>query len=112
MFRASLVERLPGFYIPPLPPKKSIGNLENEFIETRKLYLEKFLKKLSQNSFLWYAAETKVFLHSNFSNATTFFSTLPKITYEEMIANYEANFESIKGVNLRKNIFMNRSKLT
>ena len=33
-------DRLPGLYIPSLPPKKIIGNTKHEFLEERSFHLE------------------------------------------------------------------------
>ena len=40
--REALLHRWPGCYVAPLPPKKSVGNLEVKFIEDRRKYLEDF----------------------------------------------------------------------
>jgi len=42
-----LETRWPGIPIPQLPPKKAIGNKEIKFINERRFYLERFLKKMS-----------------------------------------------------------------
>jgi hypothetical protein len=47
-----LEQRWPGIPIPCLPPKKAIGNKEIRFINERRFYLERFLKKLSSFEFL------------------------------------------------------------
>jgi len=39
LLRQQLVTRLPGLYIPPVPPKKAIGNEEKTFLEDRTYYL-------------------------------------------------------------------------
>jgi hypothetical protein len=36
----SFRERLPGLYIPALPPKKAFGNLKSEFLDERSFHLE------------------------------------------------------------------------
>eukprot|EP00941_MAST-03F_sp_MAST-3F-sp1_P004895 g4895.t1 len=46
-----LQERLqilyPGYVIPPLPEKKQLGRFDPEFIEVRRKYLQRFLKRIS-----------------------------------------------------------------
>ena len=52
MLRQALRERWPGYYIPAIPPKKAIGNLEVDFIRNRMMHLDNFLKQLGQFEFL------------------------------------------------------------
>jgi hypothetical protein len=47
-----LEKRWPGIPIPSLPPKKVIGNKDAKFINERKYYLERFLKKMSAFKFI------------------------------------------------------------
>lgn len=47
-----LEQRWPGVPIPTLPPKKAIGNKDLKFINERRFYLERFLKKLSAFPFI------------------------------------------------------------
>lgn len=53
----ALEKRWPGIPIPTLPPKKAIGNKDVKFINERRFYLERFLKKLSASSFIINAEE-------------------------------------------------------
>ena len=45
-------DRWPGYYIPAIPPKKALGNLETGFIKAREAFLDNFVKQLGQYSFL------------------------------------------------------------
>jgi len=47
-----LEQRWPGIPIPVLPPKKAIGNKEIKFINERRFYLERYLKKLSHYPYI------------------------------------------------------------
>ena len=47
-----LRQRWPGIPIPSIPPKKAIGNKDLKFINERRFYLERFLKKLSNFDFV------------------------------------------------------------
>jgi len=47
-----LEQRWPGIPIPQLPPKKTIGNKDIKFINERRYYLERFLKKMSYFPFV------------------------------------------------------------
>ena len=46
LLRKALRERWPGYYIPAIPPKKAIGNLETDFIRARMAHLDNFMKQL------------------------------------------------------------------
>ena len=43
VLREVLVQRWPGCFIPPIPPKKKLGNFESKFIENRRRDLEEFV---------------------------------------------------------------------
>lgn len=47
--RQVMLVRWPGVFIPPIPPKKNFGNKEDSFLSERMVFLERFLKKISQN---------------------------------------------------------------
>lgn len=44
--RNTLLNTMPGIYIPPIPPKKMIGNKNEQFLEERKYFLQRFLQKI------------------------------------------------------------------
>ena len=46
--REALTRRWPGIPLPTIPPKKSIGNKDLVFIQERRYYLERFLRKISK----------------------------------------------------------------
>jgi hypothetical protein len=47
ILRKILIERWPSCYIPSIPAKKAVGNLDTEFIEERREMLERFVLKIS-----------------------------------------------------------------
>ena len=59
--RKKLLERWPGVFIPAIPPKKAVGNLDEVTIETRMRLLNSFCYKLSKSSFLFESEEVKLF---------------------------------------------------
>lgn len=71
LLRSVLINMWPGFYIPKIPTKKKIGNLEPEFIEKRKKLLELFLKKMSNLEYMYESPVVQSFLHdkSDFKSA-------------------------------------------
>lgn len=52
MLHQKLEKRWPGVPIPQLPPKKAVGNKDIKFINERRFYLERFLKKMAQFPFM------------------------------------------------------------
>lgn len=46
VLRQTIKERWPGYYIPAIPPKKAIGNMETDFIRARLSHLDNFIKQL------------------------------------------------------------------
>ena len=65
LLRKTLRERWPGFYIPAIPPKKVIGNLESDFIKNRLSHLDNFVKQLGQYTFLVDSFEFSLFVRNS-----------------------------------------------
>ena len=74
-----LEQRWPGIPIPCLPPKKAIGNKDVKFINERRFYLERFLKKMSPFDFILESQEFKGFARPN-GDIEKIFSQMPKIS--------------------------------
>ena len=62
--RATLLQRWPGIFIPPIPPKKKVGNKVERFLSERMLFLSRFLKTISKNYYLLNSDEFKIFSRS------------------------------------------------
>lgn len=45
LLHEALSKRWPGIGIPRIPPKKAIGRFEVKFLQERRFYLERFLRK-------------------------------------------------------------------
>lgn len=56
-----LVKRWPGIPVPQIPPKKNFGNKDVKFINERRFYLERFLKKMASFEFVLNSEEFKCF---------------------------------------------------
>lgn len=67
-FRKLLIKNWPGLFIPPIPPKKDLGNLEESFITLRKKFLQQFFNRISTAPHLSSSYETRVFLESKNKN--------------------------------------------
>ena len=48
----ALLRRWPGIVIPLVPPKKAVGNKGAAFVQERRFYLERFLRKMCQYDFI------------------------------------------------------------
>ena len=75
-----LEQRWPGIPIPQLPPKKAIGNKDLKFINERRYYLERFLKKISAFPFVINSSEFKIFSRPN-GDIDKLLKAVPKPNY-------------------------------
>ena len=70
MFREALLNRFPGLFIPPMPPKKKLvtfknkflsggcqGNKEGTFIDERMHFLDRFMKDITLLPYLYESVE-------------------------------------------------------
>ena len=98
--RKILVQRWPGCYVPPLPKKKIVGDMDKENLKERMTFLEDFYTKISQLKFLYYSKEFQLFLRGNKNNADLEKSLklLPAENYEEVLRKYSVCFAEINGV--------------
>lgn len=87
--RKKLVERWPGVYIPNIPPKKAIGNLDEAIIETRKRILNKFCEKITSIFYLSESEEVILFVSSTDSKDI---EKLPVSRPEDILAKYQKTF--------------------
>jgi len=60
--RNILIQKWPGHYIPPVPPKKLMGSFSLEFLETRRKHLEYFLQQSSKINIFYTTEEYQLFL--------------------------------------------------
>lgn len=79
-----LVARWPGVPIPTLPPKKAIGNKELKFLNERRFYLERFLKKMAPFDFILNSDEFKHFSRPQ-GEVEKLLNSLPAITSMEIV---------------------------
>ena len=90
-----------GFYIPPIPHKKALGNTEQEFVKKRWFYLNKFLHSLCELEYLWASKELSIFLDDEM-NVEMSLPHLPTPTeYEKSMKCKNWMDESLKFVNDR-----------
>jgi len=95
--RAILVARWPGCYIPPLPEKKMVGNLDKKFIEDREKFLHYFSNKMCEIPYLYYSEEFQIFLRTTNSDIDKALGPLNIIVYEDIINKYSVAFRHLAG---------------
>ncbi|KAJ3297823.1 Vacuolar protein sorting-associated protein 5 [Borealophlyctis nickersoniae] len=59
-----LVPKYPGVIIPPVPEKHAIGRFEQDFIESRRVALERFAQKVAAHPVLQNDTDLRIFLES------------------------------------------------
>ena len=80
----ALTKRWPGCLIPPVPSKQKFGNKDLVFIQERRYYLERFLRKLSRYSFIINGPEFQIFARPVSNDIEKALSKLPKMTPQEL----------------------------
>ena len=75
----------PGIYIPNIPPKKIVGNMDASFITMRCYLLNIFVGKLLHFDFLFNSNEVKTFI-----NNTDALSSIKKESYEQILSKYKS----------------------
>ena len=92
--REKLVERWPGLYIPNLPPKLTMGNLEKKVIEMRTRVINDFCHKISKFNFILDSDELQIFL-IRCNDVSKAINNLPKLNYDEILARYKKIFSDV-----------------
>ena len=65
--RRALINKWPGCYIPPIPPKKAVGNMEREFVYERTKQLNKFCQEIVKCPHLYNSSTFLTKLFFNYS---------------------------------------------
>ena len=86
-----LLQRWPGIYIPRVPPKKIIGNLNPGMIKARMRLLNRFLLNLSNIEYLYRAEETNIF-KNNVPDVANAINKLPELSLGEILARMKEAF--------------------
>lgn len=66
--RHKLVENWSGYFIPPIPEKKSTGNTNPEFVKQRQHMLNHFMSRCAKMPHIFYSSEMQEFLRFNGSD--------------------------------------------
>jgi PX domain len=95
LFREVLVQRFPGLYIPPIPPKKSSSKNEADKAWERSHILNLFFKQVVRCPYLYESEEFRLFIRPTVSLEKSL-TLLPKLNFEENLARITRYF-SISG---------------
>lgn len=105
--REKLLERWPGIYIPNIPPKKLVGNVDQKNIDFRTRLLNVFCLKLSKIRYLFEGDEVKIF-QTTASETAKEIERMPTLSYGEMCTRYKDAFPSF---NEEYDLILGRGKL-
>lgn len=86
LMRNALANRWPGVYIPCVPPKKAMGNMEEPFLQERRHFLDKFIKQIGRYGFLQGSEEFKTFAHEQ--NCKQRLPLMPNLAPSEILSKY------------------------
>lgn len=86
--RAALVNRWPGAYVPPIPAKKAVGNKDDKYIEYRRHFLQRFLRKLGGLPHLLNSDEFKLFARPS-GEIEKMLAMMPKLTPDAIVQRYK-----------------------
>lgn len=83
--------RWPGCFIPAIPEKKVIGATDTEYVEERRLLLEKFLKDCARFDYIIFSKEFKLFSRGQ-GEIEKALNSLPSQTPMQVLEKYRLNF--------------------
>ena len=92
--REKLCKRWPGIYIPNIPKKKTVGNLEITTILSRTKLLNLFTERLVKYDYLLSSEEFKLFI-SDQPNIAKLLEKLPDAPYEDICERYKQAFPEL-----------------
>lgn len=90
--RGAILTRWPGVYVPPIPPKKAIGNKEDKFLEERKHFLERFLLLISKDEALIKSDEFRLFSRPS-GEIDKSVQMLPSVTPDFLLDRYKTQLQ-------------------
>ena len=91
-----LLQRWPGIYIPRVPPKKIIGNMNPDMIKTRMRLLNRFLLNLSNIGYLYQSEESSIF-RNNIPEVANAINKLPELSLGEILSRMKEAFPEYNG---------------
>jgi sorting nexin-1/2 len=97
--RSALIMRWPGVYVPPIPPRKAIGNKEDKFLEERKHFLQRFLLMIGKDEHLIKSDEFRLFSRVS-GEIEKSIQMLPAITPDFLLDRYKTPLKMVEGSDL------------
>ena len=80
LLQDALARRFPGITVPQVPPKKKTGKKEVLFVEERRFFLERFVRKLAHYDFLIESQEFQIFVRPNDVDIQKALKNLPQLS--------------------------------
>lgn len=90
--RNALLQRMPGVYVPPIPPKKMLGNKKDKFLDERKHFLQRFLQQCCRTPHIIRSDEFRLFSRPS-GDIEKAIEALPPITPEFYLERFTTEFE-------------------
>lgn len=87
--REFLMQNWPGFYIPPISPKKLISSNTSESINERLRFLTSFCKNIARYPFLYESQEFQILIRAKSINLSKQMDQIPKKSTYDFIAQIE-----------------------
>lgn len=87
-FRKVLYSRFLGLYVPPIPPKKSVGKTEDLLVEERMFFLDRFMRQIAELPYLYESDELQVFLRPTGTDVCKALETMPRLTTDDLLARF------------------------
>lgn len=84
----ALSTRWPGTYIPSIPPKKATGNKDDKYIEYRKHFLQRFLRKIGSLPHLLNSDEFKLFARPS-GEIEKMLAMMPRLSPDAIVQRYK-----------------------
>lgn len=88
--RNSLVNRWPGTFVPAIPSKKAVGNKDDKYIEHRRYFLQRYLRKLGKLPHLLNSDEFKLFARPS-GEIEKMLAMMPKPTPQSIVEKYKVH---------------------
>ncbi|CAI2359893.1 unnamed protein product [Moneuplotes crassus] len=90
--RNLLTARMPGIFIPPIPPKKMMFNKTDKFLEERGYFLQRFLQLTCRVKYIVSSDEFLLFSRPS-GDFDKMIETLPKVDAEFLLNRFEKEFK-------------------
>ena len=84
MLQDVLAKRWPGIILPKCPPKKAMGNKDIVFLQERRFYLERFMRKMARYDFIINSQEFQIFARPQGLDVEKSLNKLPKLTSAQL----------------------------